>query len=628
MGGIATEQNKKQSFNKASTGQKVNLFDIDDSFDQSETVTNFAWGTPSTGGSSFNDLMSENLTTSSQNINKKNISSTSGEKGSEIDELLHDPLDSEYQEIEDDTAIAELAKPNNQAGKLMLARQKDLAEQQKKASNSKSKRAGIKERQSAIINQQAMAPMVPKSAPTETNSSFDVLFKPAQTDTGKKISKKITDILGGAKLANKPLTEDMGRQAIRMRLDTPPHAMKDREDIYKAEEIIYRELDKPNPNIGNILDRINPKAKQDILTSPALFERITDVQSLRNHGDYNAYQQEKAVLLKEIDEAYTDGHMLKDNLLYRLDPNKNLVPGYQLTSEEFNSPEVMKSIQENEAFKQNVSEEYFEKRGQIVQKYHTEQNKLMEIASIHHKATRIRELSAEIKILDNKPDRTVKEMQRLRVLEGHRNQLWKTVHAYQQKRKLEGQKWDGKLASLEADIKQQAKQSVEIYKKLLLTPGLPHAKYDPAAAEAQEAMEKGDLERVLELGFDLSSFVPVGAVRKIVGTSAAGVIQWGNWAGSAYSTVKAGQQARQKNLQDILRENKVDLTNPKAVETFFISNPDLQMQLAMTQLAASLGSHLSSHLTGKIARDISGGDPIAEKGMEKSIQSIGDYLLD
>ena len=37
------------------------------------------------------------------------------------------------------------------------------------------------------------------------------------------------------------------------------------------------------------------------------------------------------------------------------------------------------------------------------------------------------------------------------------------------------------------DIKQQAKQSVEIYKKLLLTPGLPHAKYDPAAAEAQKA---------------------------------------------------------------------------------------------------------------------------------------------
>ena len=99
-----------------------------------------------------------------------------------------------------------------------------------------------------------------------------------------------------------------------------------------------------------------------------------------------------------------------------------------------------------------------------------------------------------------------------------------------------------------------------------------------------------------------------------------------NRAGSAYNTVNAGQQARQKSLQDILRENKVDLTNPKAVETFFVSNPDIQTQLALTQLSASLGTHLSSDLTGRIAKDISKGNELKEKAIEKISSKFYDTL--
>ncbi len=121
-----------------------------------------------------------------------------------------------------------------------------------------------------------------------------------------------------------------------------------------------------------------------------IIKEIKKYQRLRLDGvNLDSARKYKKQTIDIINKSFPDGGIVKDNLLYQIDPNKHLVPEKILDSSELESNELHQKIAMNERFNANLAPEYMENRGKTVQDYKMARGNMLELGETYAKAKRI-----------------------------------------------------------------------------------------------------------------------------------------------------------------------------------------------------------------------------------------------
>lgn len=345
--------------------------------------------------------------------------------------------------------------------------------------------------------------------------------------------------------------------------------------------------------------------------------------AIKGTDDFDKAREAKSKITREINEAYPGDNIIKDNLLYRLDPNTNLRPKKRLTDSQLQFISINQKVAANERFKANLSPDYMDERGEIIQGFKRARADTLELTESYAKANRIEEIDLEIATLKTSNIPQSDKNKQIRILEEARYMNWKNVRHFQQKLEFRGIKWNGSSDQMGDILKDNSKNYANAYKAMLAKPGIPFGEYDPKGVEIQKALEKGDIERALELGFDIASWVPItGPIVK-----AGKAIKWIGRTGATSDVLKSGANARNNAIEQALKADGVDQTNPAEIEKFYMDHPNLGIEAGMESYKQMLGEIVSGKLTGVLAKKMAEGNRVAEKFIEKAVDKAKEAVI-
>ena len=312
-----------------------------------------------------------------------------------------------------------------------------------------------------------------------------------------------------------------------------------------------------------------------------IIKEIKKYQKLRLDGaNLDSAKKFKKQAIDIINKSFPDGGIIKDNLLYQIDPNKYLVPEKILDSSELESNELHQKIAINERFNANLAPEYMENRGKTVRDYKMARENMLELGETYAKAKRIEEIAGEIDDLRSSDLPQREKNTKIRNLENGRLMLWKNLRPHQEKLQLQGIKWNGSSVQMGGILQKDAKKYSDIYIDMLEKPGIPFAEYDPKGAAIQDKFEKGKLQNALELGFDAASLTPAGRTVRAAGQMFKAVAM----VGRTGNILKSGANARNVEFDRALKSANIDQTNPVAISKFFTNNPTALQKIKMVGL--------------------------------------------
>ncbi len=358
-----------------------------------------------------------------------------------------------------------------------------------------------------------------------------------------------------------------------------------------------------------------------------IIKEIKLYQKLRLYGaNLDSAKKSKKQTIDIINKSFPDGGLIKENLLYQIDPNKYLVPEKILDSSELESNELHQKIAINERFNINLTPEYMENRGKTVRDYKMARENMLELGETYAKAKRIEEIAGEIDDLRSSGLPQREKNTKIRNLEDGRLMLWKNLRPHQEKLQLQGIKWNGSSVQMGGILQKDAKKYSDIYIDMLEKPGIPFVEYDPKGAAIQDKFEKGKLQNALELGFDAASLIPVGRIANAAGKAVKAV----TIVGRTGNILKSGANARNVEFDRALKSANIDQTNPVAISKFFTNNPTALQKIKIEGLNQIMVEAVGGKISGAVAKKLSNGDAIAEKMLEEGVEKIissGSELL-